>query len=238
MSEELAVTKQALAECERIIERGMQSFIEVAAALMKVRDERLYRVDYKTFDEYCRKRWRWRRGWADEQIRASGIVHELTGITVKPENPWQVRPLATLPPEERQAAWELAVEHSKTGQPTSREVEDVVREYRDIHSYRSKEEIKALKELAAAKRAAADAERVQLHRRTVFYTLIDALKFLAYFRMDPTALWEGIWEVPGGENIADYLKAAQGTLAWIESEHPNKKRSQRAILQITPKEGT
>jgi hypothetical protein len=58
MSDELVDLQKALAQCEGVIERGMKSFIEVGTALLKIRDERLYRENYGTFEEYCRKRWK------------------------------------------------------------------------------------------------------------------------------------------------------------------------------------
>jgi hypothetical protein len=39
--------------CEEAIGRGFQSFVEVGLALVKIRDERLYRQDYYDFDQYC-----------------------------------------------------------------------------------------------------------------------------------------------------------------------------------------
>ncbi len=46
-----------LAECEAVIEKGMDTFLEVGNALLRIRDERLYRVGFSTFQEYCQARW-------------------------------------------------------------------------------------------------------------------------------------------------------------------------------------
>jgi len=46
----------------------------------------------------------------------------------KPMTERQVRPLAELPPGERAAAWNAAVEASLTGAPTTKEVESAVSE--------------------------------------------------------------------------------------------------------------
>ncbi len=35
-----------------------KSFREVCKALIKIRDKKLYREQYLTFDEYCRDRWK------------------------------------------------------------------------------------------------------------------------------------------------------------------------------------
>ena len=60
MSDELQLSlseADALAACEAVIEKGMRTFVAVSNALTEIRDNCLYRQDYSTFDEYCRKRW-------------------------------------------------------------------------------------------------------------------------------------------------------------------------------------
>ncbi|NJL33925.1 MAG: hypothetical protein HC893_08770 [Chloroflexaceae bacterium] len=46
-----------LERCEQIIERGLKTFFEVGAALVRVRDLKLYRVEHRTFEAYCQERW-------------------------------------------------------------------------------------------------------------------------------------------------------------------------------------
>ena len=46
-----------LAELETVIESGIRTFVDVGRALLEIRDSRLYRESYPTFDEYCRERW-------------------------------------------------------------------------------------------------------------------------------------------------------------------------------------
>lgn len=60
-----------LAECEEVIERGRQTFIEVGVALGAIRDGRLYREEYATFEVYCRKRWGMSATHAYRQIAAA-----------------------------------------------------------------------------------------------------------------------------------------------------------------------
>jgi hypothetical protein len=40
------------------IDGGIKTFIEVGSALLEIRDDRLYRESYGTFDDYCRVRGR------------------------------------------------------------------------------------------------------------------------------------------------------------------------------------
>jgi N6-adenosine-specific RNA methylase IME4 len=48
--------KAELVRLERIVDRGLQSFVEVARALLEIRASRLYRQTHRTFEEYARDR--------------------------------------------------------------------------------------------------------------------------------------------------------------------------------------
>jgi ParB family chromosome partitioning protein len=91
-----------LAELETVIERGMQTFLEVGNALMEIRDQRLYRETHATFEAYCRERWGWTRQHANRQIQAARMAEVLEPMGPIPENERQARAiLESLPPEER-----------------------------------------------------------------------------------------------------------------------------------------
>ena len=54
MSADLTVSEaERLDACEQVIERGLATFVDVGTALLEVRDSRLYRVAYPTFEAYC-----------------------------------------------------------------------------------------------------------------------------------------------------------------------------------------
>ena len=57
-----------LEQCEKIIERGLNTFVEVGRALTEIRDSKLYRISYKTFEAYCKERWEIGRSRAYELI--------------------------------------------------------------------------------------------------------------------------------------------------------------------------
>jgi len=93
-------TEQSLAELEAVIERGLQSFIEVGTALWKIREQRLYREQgHATFEEYCDKRWKIRRAHAYRLIDAAGVAANLSPIGDKPKTEAQARELTRLTPE-------------------------------------------------------------------------------------------------------------------------------------------
>lgn len=58
-----------LAECEGIIRRGIKTFVEVGDALLTIRDQRLYREQFKTFEAYCREQWGFSRSHADRRLQ-------------------------------------------------------------------------------------------------------------------------------------------------------------------------
>lgn len=81
----------SLAECEAVIERGLKTFVEVGEALLRVRDERLYRATHPTFEHYCRERW----GFGGRRARQLMAASEV-GTIVPVENEGQARELLTL----------------------------------------------------------------------------------------------------------------------------------------------
>lgn len=104
-----------LQRCETIIERGLKTFFEVGAALLRVRDLKLYRVDHPTFEAYCQERWDFTKTYANNLIAATSVRNNLTTIVVKqlPANEAQARPLAKLKdPEQQREVWERVVQRA------------------------------------------------------------------------------------------------------------------------------
>jgi phage N-6-adenine-methyltransferase len=116
-----------LGELEGVIERGLATFVDVGAALLEIRDSRLYRESHATFEDYCRERW----GLSSRHVNRTIIAAELTE-TVRPIGPApasesvarELAPLRDDSPAMREA-WETAVgQHGPT--PTAAEVREVV----------------------------------------------------------------------------------------------------------------
>lgn len=85
-----------LAVLEATIERGMTTFVEVGNAIREIRDARLYRESYATFEDYCRERWGWSKTHANRQVEAANTAEILTPMGVNVENERQARELAPL----------------------------------------------------------------------------------------------------------------------------------------------
>lgn len=101
-----------LCELECIIQKGKDTFVEVGTALSEIRDSRIYRVTFKTFEDYCKDRWGFDRTYAHRLIESAAVCNVLP-IGNKPKSEAQARPLAKLPAEQQPAAWERAQEIAK-----------------------------------------------------------------------------------------------------------------------------
>ncbi len=89
-----------LIELEKTVEAGRQTFIAVGTALAEIRDTRLYKADFATFDEYCDKRWGFTRAHAHRLIEAASLAKEMSPVGDIP-NERTARELARVPAVER-----------------------------------------------------------------------------------------------------------------------------------------
>jgi hypothetical protein len=125
--------QRALGRAEVTIARGLKSFLEVGLALTEIRDKRLYRQQYDTFEEYCARRWELSRPRAYQLCAASEVVaHLSTNVDIRllPESEAQARPLTRLKdPAQWRRAWRAAVKlaASEKRSVTARDTEDAVR---------------------------------------------------------------------------------------------------------------
>ena len=126
----LMAEKQRLEVLESVIDAGMQTFVHVGNALLEIRDARLYRQEFGTFEDYCRERWGFKRSYAYELIDAADTMANLSGIPDTPKSVSQLRPLTTLEPAQQREAWAKAVETAPNGKVTAAHVQTVVNEYR------------------------------------------------------------------------------------------------------------
>lgn len=120
----------ALRYYEGVIERGLKTFFEVGAALLTIREQRLYRQEYGTFEAYCNDKWGLGQSQAYRLMDAAQVTENLktSPIGELPANESQTRPLAKLKdPDRQREAWQRAVA-TAAGKITAAHVEAVVRE--------------------------------------------------------------------------------------------------------------
>ncbi len=86
-----------LAELEAVVERGLQTFVEVGLALTEIRERGLYRETHAAFEGYCRERWGFSGSRGRQMIAAAKTVTAVTDLGLPaPENESQTRALAPL----------------------------------------------------------------------------------------------------------------------------------------------
>jgi len=121
-----------LERCEVVIKQGLKTFIEVGEALFIIRDKRLYRNEFNTFEDYCQQKWHLGKRYVNQLIQASEVISNLGAMApILPESERQVRPLTSLEPEIQKEVWKEVVEQSEeTRQPiTSAKVQSVANEW-------------------------------------------------------------------------------------------------------------
>lgn len=123
MSVENRLIKSRLLEQEEVISRG---YIDCGKALMVIRDERLYRLEHKSFESYVKERWEFTKSRANQLIEATTIVVNLP-VADRPKNEAQARELAKVPEAKRA---EVMAEIKKVAASEAREVTA-----KDIKSY-------------------------------------------------------------------------------------------------------
>lgn len=126
----LPTEKENLAECEDIIEKHLTEFYEVGFALMRIKDQELYRENYKTFEEYCHEKWGFSRPRAYQLMKAYEVHEDLSTIVDKPAlNEAQARCLGKLKTSiKRQEAYRRALESAPEGFITAAHINNVIRE--------------------------------------------------------------------------------------------------------------
>ena len=122
--------RNELERCEVVIKQGLKTFVEVGQALMLIRDKRLYRSEFGTFEAYCNNKWQLTRRYVNNMVAASKVVSniEMTTIVSKPQNESQARPLTKLEPELQAEAWQQVVEQHGE-KVTQKKVQEVVKEF-------------------------------------------------------------------------------------------------------------
>jgi len=128
------VEADELAQHEKTISRGLHTFLEVGEALQQIRDKRLYRTEFQTFDGYCKLKWGMGRQYAYRLIGGAEVAGNLVssiGDTALPTKEAHTRELSKLAPEAQPVAWLKAVQaagsaEAVTANHVSRAVDEVL----------------------------------------------------------------------------------------------------------------
>ena len=119
--------RKSLAACEKTITANIRAFVKVGEALRAIRDGRLYRESYKTFEAYCRDRWDFTRTHGYRLISASETMEVLSPVGgALPTAEAQLRPLLQFELADRPKVWQDV--RARLGSATSRGLANQVNE--------------------------------------------------------------------------------------------------------------
>lgn len=122
-----SIEKDNLVELENTIQRNLATFCEVGFALMQIKENKLYRENFATFEEYCRDKWGITKTHANRLIISARITDNLAPIGVIPLSESVIRPLARIKdPDRQREAYQKALEMAPEGKVTAKHVEEVV----------------------------------------------------------------------------------------------------------------
>jgi hypothetical protein len=83
---------------------------------MQIRDNKLYREGYGTFEEYCKEKWDIKRQRAYELISAAEVKENLSEIYDKSEiRESHTKPLKALEPQEQREVYQRTIETAPEG---------------------------------------------------------------------------------------------------------------------------
>ena len=107
----IVATESQARELAKVPPEHREAVIEKAVEKGKVtaktiRDNRLYRITHRTFEAYCKGKWKMTPQYANRLVAAASSVKNLETIVSKPTRESQVRPLTKLEPEQQKQAWE------------------------------------------------------------------------------------------------------------------------------------
>jgi len=109
-----------LEKLEASIRHGQKTFVEIGLALATIRDERLYRSDFPTFQDYCKERWGWDRQRAIQLINSAAVVKSLPdNVKHVLQNDRQACELAKVEPDKRE---EVLAKAAKSGSVTAKSI--------------------------------------------------------------------------------------------------------------------
>ena len=116
-----------LQEQEVIIQKGLMGLLVVGAALRKIKEDKLYKDNYSTYDEYCQQRWNFTPQHANRLIKAATVVEKIKNEpigSVLPQSESQVR--ALLKSKNPATDWKKIQEVTGKEQPTAKEIETFI----------------------------------------------------------------------------------------------------------------
>lgn len=119
-----------LRQLEKVIENDIDAWVRIGAALLEIRDDKLYKETHPTLEAWAREKFNISRVHAYRLIDATRSREVLVthGVQRLPANERQIRHITKLEPEVQVRAWNDAVKLAGEEGVTEKHVRQVVRE--------------------------------------------------------------------------------------------------------------
>jgi len=95
------VSDRSLADLEKVIHLSQLGYVESGEALKQIRDRKLYKDEYNTFEEYCEKRWGYCRQTAYEFMDAAAVAANVSSNLHNRPSKTQALVLKALDPDQQ-----------------------------------------------------------------------------------------------------------------------------------------
>ena len=121
--------RKQLTECEQTIRNGIGAFVAVGNALLKIRDARLYREKFQTFEDYLQMSMALSRPRAYELMNGARVMADLSGIPdiSLPLNEAQANELTRFKtPEARRENWKKVLAAQKQKPLTAKFIREIL----------------------------------------------------------------------------------------------------------------
>jgi hypothetical protein len=102
------------------IQAGLNAFQRAGKKLIRIRDERLYREEYDTFEDFCKATLGKSKSYINNVIQGYELIQALIaqGETILPDSERLARQLAKYPKSDRKLIWKRAVQIAGQKKPS------------------------------------------------------------------------------------------------------------------------
>ncbi len=132
----LITNEPSLQDLEKKIEVGLQHFRAMGESLLKIKEKKLYKNEYSTYEDYCHQRWGFTPQHANRLISAANttrIIEESEPTGSVPQSESQARILSKS--KDPNVAWKGAQEETGKEQPTAKDIEAHLQEKEDKDTF-------------------------------------------------------------------------------------------------------
>jgi hypothetical protein len=134
--------RSRLTELESIIKKGLPIFLETGRALLEIRDRRLYRGDYPTFEKYCSEKLGMSRSRAYQLMQHVEVQKNLSTVVDKDNLPIEERVTRSLSrwlPDRQIETYQRALKIASGKKITSQHIAKATHEWKLEHLGPNKE---------------------------------------------------------------------------------------------------